>query len=135
MWNLFDDAFGFFLFVAIPLWLAIRVTNSYLRVRRAGTKSRLSLLLSLGLGACVVAILTLTGTLVLVFEHSAKVSAPEILTPWAIGMFNLVLAVVSFVSFRHAAGQNPGLVDLKKKFRTAIVYVIIMSFWMLINPH
>lgn len=133
MWLLLSDAVVLLLYVAIPLWLALRVKNSYLRTNWNANKRSLPLRLGLGFSACALAVLTVTGILVLLDEHRA-VRVPKSITPETIVVVMLVLLLLS-LTFWYATRQSSSLADLKKKVCAASLYSLCMSFWFMLSVH
>ena len=129
---LLSDTIVIFLYAAVPLWLALRIKNSYLRVDWTTSRSSLPLHLGLGFIAGTLAIFTLTGILVLLDEHGVRV--PKNITPETILAVVLVLFLFS-LNFWYATRQSPGLSDLKKKVCAASVYSLCMSFFLMTNLH
>lgn len=129
---LLSDAFVIVLYGAVPLWLAMRIKNSYLRVDWKTSRSSLPLHLGLGFIAGTLGLFTLTGILVLLDEHGVRV--PENITPETILAVVLVLFLFS-LTFWYATRQNPGLCDLKRKVCAANVYGLCMSVFFMTNLH
>lgn len=112
---------------AVPLWLALRMKNSYLRVDGSTNELSLPFRLGLGFSASTLVVIALSGILMLLDEHSA-VRVPRSITPETISEVLLVLLLVS-LSFWYAAGQDSSLADLKKKVCAANAYSLCMSFF------
>jgi hypothetical protein len=127
---LLSDAIMVLLYAAIPLWLAARLNNEFLHVGASG--SPLPLRLSLGFSAGALAVPTLVCILLLMEEHGVT-RIPKGISPAAIGSINLVLVLLSLVSY--AASRNSSLRSLKRKFLAANVYALFMCFWFLTNLH